>query len=266
MLPQIALVLVSALAVAASPIRKPCTSGPPGSQPTSGPGPINPSGPPPTAVVTPTLPVHGGTRELPSPGALGLKSVLLGHGIQNYTCSAAGVKATATGALAVLWDIAPLFPGSGPRALSSEAWAGLTVSALHTTDIPLNLAVNAGRPYAADLTAPFPAAAELTLKDVKGPLRFAGHHFFAGAVPIFTLSGNAQFVGKKNDGIPAPANADAGITGTGTVDWLQLGDAGTSTGVTLVYRVATAGGVASACTAAGQAESVPYTAQYWFYG
>ncbi|KXJ87744.1 hypothetical protein Micbo1qcDRAFT_21510 [Microdochium bolleyi] len=266
MLPHIALVLISALTVTAGPIRKRCNTGPPAPSGTPTPGgPVDPTGPPPAPVVTPTLPVHGGSKELAGPEPLVFKSVLLGHGIQNYTCSAAGAKATATGALAVLWDIAPLFPGSGPRALSSEEWAGLTVKALHTTDIPLNPAVDAGRPYAADPNAPFPAAADLTLEGVQGPLRFAGHHYFAGSVPTFTM-GDALFVGKKDDGIAAPTTADKGITGTGTVDWLKLSDTGSSRVTKLAYRVYTAGGVAAACTEAGQAESVPYTAQYWFFG
>ncbi|KXJ85272.1 hypothetical protein Micbo1qcDRAFT_223492 [Microdochium bolleyi] len=223
------------------------------------------AGDPPVYAVTPTLPVHGASKELAGPAPLIFKSVLLGHGIQNYTCSAVGVKATATGALAVLWDIAPLFPGSGPRALSSEGWAALTAKALHTTNVPLNPAVDAGQPYAADPNAPFPAAADLTLEGVRIPLRFAGHHYFAGSIPTFNM-GDALFVGKRNDSIAAPADADKGITGTGTIDWLRLGDAGSSQVTTLAYRVYTAGGVASPCTGVAQAESVPYTAQYWFFG
>ncbi|KAH7025745.1 uncharacterized protein B0I36DRAFT_329045 [Microdochium trichocladiopsis] len=107
------------------------------------------------------------------------------------------------------------------------------------------------------------------MQGVQGPMTFAGHHYFDGSVPTFDITGTADkvhFVGKKNDGIPAPATADKGITGSGAVDWLQLGDAGTSSGATLAYRVFTAGGVAAACTEAGQTDSVPYTAQYWFYG
>ncbi|KAH7010858.1 uncharacterized protein B0I36DRAFT_378518 [Microdochium trichocladiopsis] len=249
MLLQIAILLVSALTVNAGSIRRHCHTGPPG-----------PPGPP-----TAGGPLDPRSKELAGPEPLGFKSVLIGHGIQNYTCPAAGAKATATGALAVLWDIAPLFPGSGPLALSTEAWAALTVKALHTTAIPLNLAADAGRPYAADPSAPFPAAADLTLEGVRVPLRFAGHHYFAGSVPTFTM-GDALFVGKKNDGIAAPADADNGITGTGTIDWLRLGDTGSSHVTTLAYRVYTAGGVAGPCTGAGQAESVPYTAQYWFFG
>lgn len=60
---------------------------------------------------------------------------------------------------------------------------------------------------------------------------------------------------------------------TGAVDWLELSDngRGLSKGVSTVYRVVTAGGVAQACSASGANAngtvfSVPYVAQYWFYG
>lgn len=289
MLPHIAIVLLSALTASAGPIGKRCGPHPPapGTPPTSG-GPQDPSGAGPQPVVTPALPSNGGkllcftttnyarsdsfylgARELAGAGSLALKQVLLGHGIQNYTCSAAGQKATATGALAVLWDIKGLYPGSGPRGLAPEDWDALTVNVLHNTDLPLNLANDAAHPYAADTSAPFPAAADLTVEGVEGPMKFAGHHYFAGAVPTFDISATAEkisFSGKKDDGIPAPAAADKGITGSGAVDWLQLGTNGASSGASMVYRVFTAGGVAAACTEAGQTDSVPYTAQYWFYG
>jgi len=268
MLPHIAIVLLSALTASASPIGKPCGPKPPApsTPPTS--GPQDPSGAGPQPVVTPTLPSNGGARELAGAGSP-LKQVLLGHGIQNYTCSAPGQKATATGALAVLWDIKGLYPGSGPRGLAPEDWDALTVNVLHSTDMPLNLAKDAAHPYAADTSAPFPAPADLTAEGIEGPMKFAGHHYFAGAVPTFDISGTAEkisFSGKKDDGIPAPASADKGITGSGAVDWLQLSTNGASSGASMVYRVLTAGGVAAACTEAGQTDSVPYTAQYWFYG
>ncbi|KAH8755358.1 hypothetical protein F5883DRAFT_686948 [Diaporthe sp. PMI_573] len=80
------------------------------------------------------------------------------------------------------------------------------------------------------------------------------------------------FSGEKTGDVKAPADADKGVLGTGAIDWLQLGDngRGLSRDVALVYRVVTAGGVAQACSVSGandpgQALSVPYTAQYWFY-
>ncbi|KAH8744991.1 hypothetical protein F5883DRAFT_588344 [Diaporthe sp. PMI_573] len=60
--------------------------------------------------------------------------------------------------------------------------------------------------------------------------------------------------------------------GVAAIDWLQLGDngRGLSRDVAQVYRVVTAGGIAQACSVSGvnnpgQALSVPYAAQYWFY-
>lgn len=73
----------------------------------------------------------------------------------------------------------------------------------------------------------------------------------------------------KADNVPAPGSADSGILGTGAVDWLRLVDdgSGKSDGIAVVYRVATAGGVAEACSSSGVGEgSVPYAAMYWFYG
>ena len=74
--------------------------------------------------------------------------------------------------------------------------------------------------------------------------------------------------GKKTGDISAPANASAGPAGTGAVDWLQLvpkpAPYSPSVGLGAVYRVETAGGKPTACTAAGVI-SVQYSAEYWFF-
>lgn len=97
-----------------------------------------------------------------------------------------------------------------------------------------------------------------------------GHHFFnAKGVPTFNLGSLGQLNGKKTGDIAAPADACKGARGkgVGAVDWLALSDAGASTGLTLGYRVETAGGKAPA-TCAGQPKLVvvQYAALYWFYG
>lgn len=202
----------------------------------------------------------------------------MGHGIQNYTCASAGATATSTGALAVLWEIRVLYPGSGDRALSEADWAGLTAKVLHTTDVPLNLLPGEGddAKYAADPVAPFPPDADLEVEGA-GTLAFLGHHYFDRAgTPTFDLLSEYDpsapspapvvFRGKRDAGIKAPADADPGLTGSGAVDWLRLSDKGTSEGgLSLVYRVFTAGGNPAPCEEAGQTDSVPYTAMYWFY-
>ncbi|KAI1496331.1 hypothetical protein F5X99DRAFT_75154 [Biscogniauxia marginata] len=226
--------------------------------------------------VTYTLPSAGGPTSLADPGNATLKHIVVGHGIQNYTCTGAGATATSIGALAVLWEITGLYPGSGPDALSSADWAGLTPRVLRTTALPLN---NLTSPDA-DVSAPFPDPADLTVDGLAAPLKFLGRHYFDGAnVPTFDLSsGDASstgtgtetmtselFKGKRDEGVPAPEDADRGLDDTGAVDWLRLSDKGGSRGISLVYRVLTAGGAPSACIEAGQAQSVPYTAMYWMY-
>jgi Protein of unknown function (DUF3455) len=95
-----------------------------------------------------------------------------------------------------------------------------------------------------------------------------GHHFFdSTGTPTFDLcSVNKILYGMKTGDIKAPATANNGPAGTGAVDWLQLtAKAGyTSVGLSLAYRVVTAGGEPSTCTVAG-VMTVQYAAEYWFY-
>lgn len=189
----------------------------------------------------------------------------VGHGIQNYTCTAANATATSLGALAVLYDITSVY-----ASLSSDEQDQLPITLLRTTDLPLNLAepLDPDNQYAADAADPWIPDADVTLDGVDEPLSVLGHHFFdASLTPTFDLynADNLLFKGGKLSGVKAPADADPGILNTGAVDWLQLGDKGASVGLTEVYRVVTAGGGALACAEAGQVFSVPYAAQYWFY-
>jgi hypothetical protein len=251
MLPSSVFVFLSALAVtSAAPAGRPtttCTTRAP--------------------AATPTLPSTGGARELPAPGSAP-KQIVVGHGIQNYTCAEANANATAAGALAVLWDIRPLYPGTSSKSLTPEAWNGLTAKVLRNSPLPLNLAQGNAVPYAAGVP-PFPKPKDLKVNGVQTPLKFMGHHYFDTAsspnFDLFSSPGKEMFIAKKNDEVPAPAGADAGLTNSGAVTWLQLGDKGGSRGVSLIYRVTTAGGRPGACTAAGQTQSVPYTAMYWLF-
>ncbi|KAK2006199.1 malate dehydrogenase [Colletotrichum eremochloae] len=216
----------------------------------------------------PTLPVHGNDAELPSPAAdLALKYIALGHGIQNYTCvatNATTLTATATGALAGLYDARRLYPKAGPGSLPSvDAFDALTTNALWGAPLPL---VSDGvTRFGASASAPFPPPADLTLPNI-APLKQIGVHFFDDTgVPNFKV-GADLLKAAKISGIKAPASADPGPEKTGAVDWLMLGDKGGSHGITAVYRVITAGGVAHKCTTAGASDSVPYAAYYWLYG
>ncbi|ENH71188.1 hypothetical protein FOC1_g10001431 [Fusarium oxysporum f. sp. cubense race 1] len=188
----------------------------------------------------PILPVNGGPSELPAPARdVTLKHIALGFGIQNYSCTDAGATPVATGALAVLYDVTFLYP------------------------VPLNRTENGG----ASPTNPFPKKKALEVKSLSKNIPYLGHHFFSTAgIPTFDLDPvNQLLIAKKINGIKAPASAPTGPGGTSAVDWLYLGDAGGSHGVSLAYRVLTAGGSSYSCKGKG-IDSISYTAYYWFYG
>ncbi|KAB5525594.1 hypothetical protein GE09DRAFT_1257267 [Coniochaeta sp. 2T2.1] len=236
-------------------------------------------------VETRTLPNTGAGTQLPAPAAGSvLKMIALGHGLQNYSCATASGNASATGALAVLYDITQYYPGTPRTGLPANIFNDLSKLLLFGQDLPLNLvnpaAAKPGTPtkpntlpekqYVAVTSAPFKAPADIKF----GPITAAkeiGRHYFASpnSVPTFDLSAKTGLVARvqKVDAVTAPASAEKGITKSGAVAWLRLPDNGASVGVTEVYRVVTAGGVASTCDIIGQGEgSVPYTAQYWFFG
>lgn len=207
--------------------------------------------------------------ELQGPGNRTLKYIGLGFGIQNYTCSEEGADPVATGALAMLYDITPLYPGRGPQSLDRASFDRLGIDALYSHDVPLvmNSTATAGddnviRP-GASTDGPFPPDAPLKLAG-RHPIPFLGHHLFTDAgVPHFMVR-EIDFLASKNGAIDAPATADPGVDGTGAVTWLNLGATAESVGASLMYRVITAGGDPHGCSSAGR-DSTPYTAQYWFY-
>ncbi|KAI9844435.1 MAG: hypothetical protein M1838_002193 [Thelocarpon superellum] len=179
-----------------------------------------------------TLPTHGGGTELPAPTpGLTLKAVTLGRGTQNYTCANGVAAPTQVGALATLYDLSMV-----------PEWLFNTLT---------NLAVN----------VPLADMAPLSLDAI-------GHHYFdSTGAPNFDLGSIGHLIAAKQADIPAPAGAAAGPSGSGAVDWLELGDKGTSTGLKEVYRVETAGGKApTSCTGQPTDIYVQYAAQYFFYG
>ncbi|KAK3388400.1 hypothetical protein B0T20DRAFT_397913 [Sordaria brevicollis] len=234
--------------------------------------------------LTPTLPSTGGDDLIsPSPTAR-LKKIVIGHGIQNYTCvsalGAASPTPSATGALAVLYDVTTLYPGLSKSSLSLSAFNLLPHALLWDRPVPLNRPDNSS--YSASTTSPFPAHSDLTNLANYPSLKYAGHHFFDNTgTPIFDLdvSGLKASVTKIGN-VAAPKDADRGVLDTGAVAWLKLVDnkKGESKGVNLVYRVQTAGGNPEGCVVAdggngkekrglgvGETQSVPYTTFYWFY-
>lgn len=198
-----------------------------------------------------------GATSLPSPDTP-LKHIAVGHGIQNYTCTTAGVAGSSAGALAVLYDVTALYPGSGPYALSSTSWDNVTSKILRTTSMPIDTS---------NPSSPFPAEGALIVSGIKKPIPFLGHHYFdSSSVPTFSLHNDAELLkSKKVLNIPAPSTADKGLSDEGAVDWLYLSDKGGSINLTGVYRVLTSGGSPAVCGAVGDTQSVPYTAMYWLY-
>lgn len=233
------------------------------------------SAPPPSLRLTRT----GDNLVAPAAGLV-LKRIAIGHGIQNYSCEAIpSAVPAAKGALAVLYDITPLYPGGAPKALDTRAkFDALSTNTLWTKAIPLNLAnpaaavagaVLPSKQYGA-LAQPWKAPRNLDFQGLP-PIKFLGHHYFdAEGSPTFDLSeAGLKASVKKTGEATQPANADKGPIGTGAVKWLLLEDngKGLSNGIKAVYRVITAGGGGDACAKAGDGlHSVPYTAQYWFYG
>ncbi|ODA80675.1 hypothetical protein RJ55_03634 [Drechmeria coniospora] len=214
-------------------------------------------------------------RNLPAPPPdVTLKKIVLGFGIQNYTCATVGGSADAAGALAMLYDVSALYPGQGHESLSPRGFESLTGWALRNHKVPLNRNKSAaGRVEptspGASTTRPFPADAPLRLPGMKA-LPFLGHHYFdSNGIPVFVLDrGRIKLSATKLAMVDAPKRASKGPEGTGAVSWLFLGSKqGTAAvGAKFVYRVFTAGGVSHGCGKAAGQDSTSYTAMYWFYG
>jgi len=110
-------------------------------------------------------------------------------------------------------------------------------------------------------------------------LPLLGHHYFdVMSRPTFDLTAASPLAvlsAKKVADVPAPVGTGLqqsckGRDGAAAVDWLMLEDCGDGLsrgGVSVVYRVETAGGKAiGACTAGGGVVVSVYAAEYWFFG
>ncbi|KAG9239638.1 hypothetical protein BJ875DRAFT_85882 [Amylocarpus encephaloides] len=189
------------------------------------------------------IPASGATPDL-NTTSLTLKYVALGRGIQNYTCSEVGKRGAAIGAVATLYDATDL-------AYSNEAL-------LHS--LP-GMVVN----------LPVASAGSVRTAIKRVNLSVLGHHFFdAAGTPVFQLDNGKVIYATKTENVKAPGSAPKGPAGTGAVDWLKLITklnyvGGVSNGLSEVYRIETAGGVSTLCTAASGVISVEYAAEYWFF-
>lgn len=216
------------------------------------------------------LPKNGGAKELEFLDGLELKHVALGHGYQNYTCDSAGVS-TATGALAVLYDVSPFHPGHEHAVRSLDDWFAIAKMCSYTMDPQLRLdsastaARVAGAEKQVNIDSPFFSPNKpINIVGVPGELKPIGVHYFdVNKVPTFAV-GNDLFASKKLDAVDAPNTAAPGQNGEKPVGWLYLGDAGGSTGIDYVYRVNTVGGSKHDCDVAGD-DSTEYSAFYYMY-
>ncbi|ETN44129.1 uncharacterized protein HMPREF1541_10679 [Cyphellophora europaea CBS 101466] len=193
-----------------------------------------------------TVPFALTTPPLPAPDAsLSLASVIIGRGVQNYTCPTNSTSVpTAVGAIATLYE-ASCIASSNP-----SVFASLTTTAL-------------GLPLPADPLAAFDCGADQ-------PLSRAGHHFFnAAKTPVFDFAeADASLgVGLMSVGAKSDAPTDKAVD----VPWLMLGSVeGGSGPIRQIYRVETRGGQPPAsCEGAEGAEggvvSVQYSAEYWIF-
>jgi hypothetical protein len=166
----------------------------------------------------------------------------IGRGIQNYTCASVGAVPVQLGAIATLYDGTSLAE-SNPTAFNALPGQAVNVpeGAGGCFDLP---AANRNLP------------------------KLGNHLFAADGTPEFELTavGKSLF-GLKNGTFTAPAGSPAGPAGTGAVPWLQLiAKAGyANKGLSVVYRVETAGGNPPATCPSTAVISVQYAAQYWFY-
>ncbi|KAF9485450.1 hypothetical protein BDN70DRAFT_588168 [Pholiota conissans] len=171
--------------------------------------------------------------------------VLLGVGIQNYTCSTTGTY-TSIGAVADLYDISCLSAvPSEFKVIQDEAFVTWTAT---------------------------PATTKSLGPKANGCLPLMGQHYFVtspsgtGLSPVWDFRAasakgnpNAFVLAAKIGDLPAP-------TGSNDVDWLQLKSVSGSL-ATSVYRVDTKGGQPPAsCTPGSAPISVKYTSKYWMFG
>ena len=220
---------------------------------------------------TPTLPLNEVQSEQTGPSPLPTPTgspqyVALGLGFQNYTCASSTTSTTLTyvqtqssgGAIANLYNL--------QYVVNSYDMDSITPTALENFEkcvskTQCNPATNNDCQSCHSM-----AVGPLSREQI-------GEHFFepvnGAQTPSFSLSSYSKFLSAKKVGdVKAESNAYKGETGLGAVDWLYLQDNGDglTSGLSAVYRVETAGGVAPpSCSTSGSAMYVPYAAQYWFY-
>ncbi|KAF8320273.1 hypothetical protein DL93DRAFT_2163912 [Clavulina sp. PMI_390] len=161
--------------------------------------------------------------------------LLLGIGVQNYTCDSMG-NYSSIGAVATLFDVSCLY--------DTSIFDSLTLIADDMSSQTL-LKTQAIQDYA------------------------IGHHFFVGAngtsTPHFVINKDGRGSSIK-DWVNAKKLINIPSTdGSQNVDWLELNSTSGELART-IYRLSTAGGQPpSTCTPGNATAALPYAALYWFF-
>ncbi|KAH8147846.1 uncharacterized protein LAJ45_07946 [Morchella importuna] len=199
------------------------------------------------------MPETNGTKNLSPPDAgTSLARVVLGRGVQNYTCadSLSTTIPAANGAVATLYDASCL--------------AACNPTLLHTLpDIMVNLPKDT-----------IAESLSIVTRMTRQPI-MVGHHYFApnNTIPVFDFrvqrSDKYLLAGQRDEGVPAVTTASKGEMGVGygAVDWLRIkAIPDMSVDYKLAYRILTAGGKPPAtCQGMAKEFSVEYATEYWIY-
>ncbi|KAJ6474490.1 hypothetical protein C8R47DRAFT_1187471 [Mycena vitilis] len=165
--------------------------------------------------------------------------VMLGVGVQNYSCSSTTSTYASIGAVASLFDISclentPLF--TPIQTLAFEVWSKVPVGVTATS-----------------------------IGHTVGARLLLGYHYFVtspsgtGLSPLWDFTSTAYVMGAKVGDILAPTSPST------NVDWLALNNAQGAL-ASKIFRIDTVGGQPPASCVAGSAPiSVKYTAKYYLY-
>ncbi|KAJ7469775.1 hypothetical protein B0H11DRAFT_1653001, partial [Mycena galericulata] len=171
--------------------------------------------------------------------------VLLGVGIQNYTCSAAGTYGT-IGAVASLFDISCLDQTPGFADIQSSAFDLWNEASADTTASSVGALVGAPNLLGYHYFVTSPSGTGISPKwDFTSTGSFAGNS-------------SAYVLGAKVGDIPSPNDSAT------DVDWLALNNVQGSL-ASKIFRIDTVGGQPPTSCVAGSAISVKYTAKYYLY-
>ncbi|KAJ7140592.1 hypothetical protein C8R43DRAFT_590257 [Mycena crocata] len=173
--------------------------------------------------------------------------VMLGVGIQNYTCSSATSSYASIGAVASLFDISCLDKSPGFPGIQTTAMNIWNKASASTKAISIGSRVGAPNLLGAHYFVTAPSGTGISPK------------WDFTANPKFAHDPNAFVIAAKTGDVLAPTNP------TTNVDWLMLNGVQGSLAKT-IFRVDTVGGQPpTSCTAGSAPITVKYTAKYYLF-